>query len=56
MPQHTEKLNTLVSSGKLKVEIDIKFGGLEQVADAVEYLYSGKNKGKVVVDMTSSKL
>ncbi|OVA10453.1 Alcohol dehydrogenase superfamily [Macleaya cordata] len=48
--QHLDKLFHLFSSGKLKVSLDPKkFVGLESVADAVEYLHSGKSVGKVVV-------
>ncbi|KAK9286832.1 hypothetical protein L1049_015237 [Liquidambar formosana] len=48
--QHLDRLFDLFSSGKLKVAIDPKrFLGLHAVADAVEYLHSGKNIGKVVV-------
>ncbi|GAB4853961.1 hypothetical protein Ancab_018169 [Ancistrocladus abbreviatus] len=48
--QHLDKLFHLFSLGKLKVIIDPKnFVGLDSVADAVEYLHSGKSIGKVVV-------
>lgn len=48
--KHLDRLYNLFSSGKLKVAIDPKrFLGLTAVADAVEYLHSGKNVGKVVV-------
>ncbi|GAB2267259.1 hypothetical protein Dimus_002244 [Dionaea muscipula] len=48
--QHLDKLFHLFSLGKLKVNVDGKgFVGLRSVADAVEYLHSGKSKGKVVV-------
>ncbi|XP_023644750.1 prostaglandin reductase-3 isoform X2 [Capsella rubella] len=47
-----DKLFNLYSLGKLKVGIDQKkFVGLNAVADAVEYLHSGKSTGKVVVCM-----
>jgi len=52
---HTAKLTKLIQEGKLKSEIDsTKFYGLESIADAVDYMYSGKNKGKVVVDLVGS--
>ncbi|GMH03280.1 hypothetical protein Nepgr_005119 [Nepenthes gracilis] len=57
--QHLDKLFHLFSSGKLKVTIDPKsFVGLHSVADAVEYLHSGKSMGKVMVcvDPTFSQL
>ncbi|XP_060168248.1 uncharacterized protein LOC132599044 isoform X2 [Lycium barbarum] len=47
---HLDRLVNLFSSGKLKIAIDPKqFVGLHSVADAVEYLHSGKSAGKVVV-------
>ncbi|NWF70298.1 MAG: zinc-binding dehydrogenase [Chloroflexi bacterium] len=49
-PAHLLKLVGLLDSGKLTAEVDSRvFRGLEAVADAVEYLYSGQNHGKVVV-------
>ncbi|XP_021731736.1 prostaglandin reductase-3-like [Chenopodium quinoa] len=48
--QHLDKLFSLYSSGKLEVNMDPRrFVGLQSVADAVEYLHSGKSIGKVVV-------
>eukprot|EP00262_Sarcandra_glabra_P003563 TRINITY_DN14304_c0_g1_i1.p1 TRINITY_DN14304_c0_g1~~TRINITY_DN14304_c0_g1_i1.p1 ORF type:complete len:495 (+),score=90.93 TRINITY_DN14304_c0_g1_i1:140-1624(+) len=48
--QHLDRLYDLFSLGKLKVAVDPKkFLGLNSVADAVEYLHSGKSVGKVVV-------
>ncbi|XXG61014.1 hypothetical protein AAC387_Pa04g2776 [Persea americana] len=48
--RHLERLFDLYASGKLKVSVDQKkFLGLGSVADAVEYLHSGKSQGKVVV-------
>ncbi|XP_062091740.1 uncharacterized protein LOC133797735 [Humulus lupulus] len=48
--RHLDKLVNLFSMGKLKVVVDPKqFLGLNSVADAVEYLHSGKSVGKVVV-------
>jgi len=50
IPGEMAKLVDLYQSDKLKVEVDPKpFYGVEQVADAVEYLHSGKSAGKVVV-------
>ncbi|PWZ12365.1 Prostaglandin reductase-3 [Zea mays] len=52
---HLEKLFNLYSSGKLKVFVDPKkFVGVASVADAVEYLHSGRSVGKVVVCMDPS--
>ncbi|XP_076956313.1 uncharacterized protein LOC143631425 [Bidens hawaiensis] len=48
--QHLGNLVHLFSLGKLKVAVDPKsFVGVQSVADAVEYLHSGKSVGKVVV-------
>ncbi|XP_050260145.1 uncharacterized protein LOC126705295 [Quercus robur] len=48
--EHLDRLFNLFSMGKLKVAVDPKrFLGLHAVADAVEYLHSGKSVGKVVV-------
>ncbi|XP_021625824.1 prostaglandin reductase-3 isoform X2 [Manihot esculenta] len=48
--QHLDRLFDLFSTGKLKISIDPKrFVGVRAVADAVEYLHSGKSVGKVVV-------
>ncbi|CAI0447150.1 unnamed protein product [Linum tenue] len=48
--EHLAKLFELFSSGKLKISLDPKsFIGVHSVADAVEYLHSGKSVGKVVV-------
>nr|CAB3453600.1 unnamed protein product [Digitaria exilis] len=52
---HLEKLFNLYASGKLKVFLDPKkFLGVSSVADAVEYLHSGRSVGKVVVCMDPS--
>ncbi len=49
-PQYLVKLIDLLESGKLVSEVDaMAFHGLESVADAVDYLYTGKNHGKVLV-------
>jgi len=51
--KHTILLFTLYNEGKLKSCVERKhFKGLEQVADAIEFLYKGKNIGKVVVDIS----
>ncbi|XWS54816.1 hypothetical protein CRYUN_Cryun10bG0121700 [Craigia yunnanensis] len=48
--EHLDRLFPLYSSGKLKVAINPqRYLGLHSVADAVEYLHSGKSTGKVVV-------
>ncbi len=48
--EHTARLFQLIGEGTLRVAIDpTEFHGLDVVADAVEYLHSGKSMGKVVV-------
>jgi NADPH-dependent curcumin reductase CurA len=50
LPEHLVRLMDLYREGKLQVAIDdTPFVGVESVADAVEYLHSGKSSGKVVV-------
>ena len=50
--KHFKKLIQLQESQKLKSCVDPKeFKGLDQVADAVDYLYDGGNVGKVVVSL-----
>jgi len=47
---HTEKLMRLQQDGTLKVFVDdAEFEGIESIFDAVEYLHSGENQGKLVV-------
>jgi NADPH-dependent curcumin reductase CurA len=47
---HIERLLQLIREGKLKAGVDpVKFEGLEQIPDAVDYLYARKNIGKIVV-------
>jgi NADPH-dependent curcumin reductase CurA len=61
-PRHIETLAKLYKGGKLKVSSDTGVGAangpfvaLEQVADAIEYMYSRKNVGKVVVVLGTAK-
>lgn len=49
---HLWRLAQLLSQGQLRAEVDPqRFLGLENVAAAVEYLQSGRSKGKVVVQI-----
>ena len=49
-PEHLVRLTSLMAEGKLTVEVDpTEFVGVGGVVDAVEYLHSGKSRGKVVV-------
>eukprot|EP01113_Clastostelium_recurvatum_P032198 TRINITY_DN4097_c0_g1_i4.p1 TRINITY_DN4097_c0_g1~~TRINITY_DN4097_c0_g1_i4.p1 ORF type:complete len:326 (-),score=86.47 TRINITY_DN4097_c0_g1_i4:28-1005(-) len=53
MRSHFQRLLALLQAGNLQTVVDkTQFMGLEQVADAVDYLYSAKNQGKVVVQLT----
>ena len=56
--KHLTRLVELYSTGKLKAKIDMgesddkgPFNRLESIFDAVDYLYTRKNKGKVVVEL-----
>jgi NADPH-dependent curcumin reductase CurA len=50
VPEHLAKLLELYHERKLVAAVDpTPFVGVEQVADAVEYLHSGQSSGKVVV-------
>lgn len=49
-PDHLQKLMTLVAEGKISAPIDpVEFRGMDSIADAVEHLHGGKNKGKVLI-------
>ncbi|RCH89173.1 hypothetical protein CU097_010431 [Rhizopus azygosporus] len=53
--KHMKSMIELLNQGKLKVLIDSPgTTGIDHVADGVAYLYSGKNKGKVVVPLLKS--
>lgn len=53
--EHMTRLMGLYETGRLQVAIDpAEFVGLEQAADAVEYLHSGKSMGKVVVKLADA--
>ncbi|CAO3649184.1 unnamed protein product [Mucor hiemalis] len=53
---HMANMVKLMKEGKLRVEIDNGgLHGIDQVSDAVAYLHSGKNKGKVVVSLIDAK-
>ena len=61
LPSHMAKMVELYSTGKLKAQVDLgasyekgPFKSLESVFDAVDYLYTGKSKGKVVVELNPS--
>ena len=50
IPAARDRLLDLFYAGKIKVAVDpTEFRGIESIANAVEYLLSGKNCGKVVV-------
>lgn len=50
VPEQMAELVKLYTAGKLQAAVDGRtFRGVEQVADAVEYLHSGRSSGKVVV-------
>lgn len=52
MPSHVKKLSQLVQKGLVNPGVDpTPFIGLESVSDAIDYMYSRKNIGKLVVQM-----
>ena len=58
LPAHFTHLAELYEGGKLQTQVDVgegvpagPFRGLESVCDAVDFLYSGRNRGKVVVEL-----
>ena len=58
VPSHISKLCQLYEQGQLKALVDMgerapsgPFRGLEAVYDAVDYLYTGRSRGKVVVEI-----
>lgn len=50
-PVHYLRLARYYAEGKLTSKVDLSFRGLESIPDAVDYLHSGKNLGKVVVEL-----
>ena len=61
LPEHFAKMVDLYSTGKLQTKVDLgenyvkgPFKSVESVFDAVDYLYTGKSKGKVVVELNSA--
>lgn len=57
-PTHSQKLFKLYMNGKITAGVDShQFVGLNQVNDAIQYMYEGRNAGKVVVQLPlASKL
>ena len=60
-PAHLTKMVQLYSAGKLQATVDLgesyekgPFKSLESIFDAVDYLYTGQSKGKVVVELNPS--
>lgn len=52
IPTHLQKLIGLLAAGNLKVSIDPKkFKGVDAIVHAMDYLHSGKNSGRVVVEL-----
>ena len=59
LPSHISRLCQLYEQGQLKALVDVgegapggPFRGLESVYDAVDHLFSGCNRGKVVVEIS----
>jgi len=58
--EYLPKLLTLIAQDKIKAQVDIgeqspggKFVGVDQIVRAEDWLHSGKNQGKVVVQINS---
>jgi len=50
VPEHAARLLQLIANGQLKATYDpTVFRGVEGALDAIEYMYAGKNTGKVLV-------
>lgn len=50
--RHLHQLSTMIAAGQLQSIVDPQtFVGLEAVPDAIDYLYQGKNVGKIVIDL-----
>lgn len=56
VPHHFATLVSLLAAGKLVSQVDVHGGGVDGVCDAVEFLYSGKSTGKIVVDLDPEEL
>ena len=55
---HTQKLFQLYETGKIQAGVDEKrWAGLEEVPQAIQWMYDGKNIGKIIVSLANpSKL
>jgi len=54
--RHMQLLTRLMSEGRIRSFVDpTPFHGLEGIADAIDFMYSGKNVGKVVVKLWEPK-
>lgn len=57
IPEYVKKLVTLKMKGEIVscvdqgINVPSKFVGIDKLIDAVEYMYSGKSQGKVVVEL-----
>jgi NADPH-dependent curcumin reductase CurA len=50
LPRYAESMIAAVNEGRLLASVDpTEFRGVESAVEAIEYLYAGKNTGKVVV-------
>jgi len=55
--RHVKLLFDLIQQGKLKPFVDEgDFTGLDRIPEAIDYLYKGRNKGKVVVKLNPPAL
>ncbi len=50
IPKHLERILTDYFDGKIESKVDpTTFSGVESIVDAVEYMYAGKNNGKIII-------
>ena len=61
IPSHLSRLTQLYEEGRVRAQVDMgegvaggPFRGLEGVYDGVDYLYSGRSRGKVVVEVATA--
>ncbi|EDV29464.1 uncharacterized protein TRIADDRAFT_19171 [Trichoplax adhaerens] len=53
--KHFQKLANMYHRAELKSSVDLgqqtHYKGLDSIAEAIDYMYSGKNKGKIIVEL-----
>lgn len=50
IPAHLQRIMTDYGAGKISAQVDpTVFKGVDSIVDAVEYMYSGRNNGKIII-------